>query len=61
MLYGITYMWNIKQYNKLVDKTKKKQTNCYREQTSGTNEERESQSGGGGEGGGQGKQHTGMG
>ena len=53
MLYDITYVLNIKQYNKLVDKTKKKQTNCYRKQTSGTSEERESR-GVGGRGGGQG-------
>ena len=28
-------MWNLKKYNKLVNKTKKKQTHRYREQTSG--------------------------
>ena len=33
--YGITYMWNLKTYNKLVNITKKKQTHRYREQTSG--------------------------
>ena len=31
----ITYMWNLKKYNKLVNITKKKQTHRYREQTSG--------------------------
>ena len=35
ILYDITYMWNLKKYNKLVNKTKKKQTHRYREQTSG--------------------------
>ena len=28
-------MWNLKKYKKLVNKTKKQQTNRYREQTSG--------------------------
>ena len=28
-------MWNLRKYNKLVNKTKKKQTHRYREQTSG--------------------------
>ena len=31
----ITYMWNLKKYNKLVNMTKKKQMHRYREQTSG--------------------------
>ena len=31
----ITYMWNLKKYNKLVHMTKKKQTHRYREYTSG--------------------------
>ena len=35
ILYDITYMWNLKKYNKLVNITKKKQTHRYREQTSG--------------------------
>ena len=35
ILYDITYMWNLKKYNKLVNKTKKKQTQRYRERTSG--------------------------
>ena len=36
ILYDITYMWNLKKYNKLVNKTnkQKKQTNRYREETS---------------------------
>ena len=28
-------MWNLKKYNKIVNKTKKKQIHRYREQTSG--------------------------
>ena len=28
------YMWNLKEYNKPVNKTKKKQTHRYREETS---------------------------
>ena len=35
ILYDITYMWNPKKYNKLVNITKMKQTHRYREQTSG--------------------------
>ena len=35
ILYDITYMWNLKKYNKLVNITKKKQTHSYGEQTSG--------------------------
>ena len=35
ILYDITYMWNLKKYNKLVNRTKKKQTYRYREQTNG--------------------------
>ena len=35
MLYDITYMWNLKKYNKLVNTMKKKQTLRHREQTSG--------------------------
>ena len=31
ILYDITYMWNLKQYNKLVNITKKKQIHIYRE------------------------------
>ena len=31
----ITYMWNLKKYNKLVNITKQQQTHRYREQTSG--------------------------
>ena len=36
ILYDITYMWNLKKYNKLVNKTnkQKKQTHRYREETS---------------------------
>ena len=34
-LYDITYMRNLKKYNKLVTITKKQQTHRYREQTSG--------------------------
>ena len=34
-MYDITYIWNLKKYNKLVNITKKKETNRYREQTSG--------------------------
>ena len=34
ILYDITYMWNLKEYNKLVNKTKQ-QTHRYRGQTSG--------------------------
>ena len=33
ILYDITYMWNLKKYNKRVNKTKRKQTHVYREQT----------------------------
>ena len=33
ILYDVTYMWNLKQYNRLVNKTKKKQTHRSREQT----------------------------
>ena len=33
ILYDITYMWNLKQYNRLVNITKKKQTHRSREQT----------------------------
>ena len=35
ILCNITYMWNLKKYNKLVKITKKKQSHRYREQTSG--------------------------
>ena len=31
----ITHVWNLKKYNKLLNKTQKKQTHRYREQTSG--------------------------
>ena len=31
----ISHMWNLKKYNKLVNKTKKKQTHIHREQTRG--------------------------
>ena len=34
-LYDITYVWNIKNYNKLVNITKKKETHGCREQSSG--------------------------
>ena len=34
-LYDITYMWNLKKYNKQVSKTKKKRDKRLREQTSG--------------------------
>ena len=34
-LYDITYMWNLKKYNKLGKITKKKQTHRCRKQTSG--------------------------
>ena len=35
VLYGITYLWNLKTYNKLVNITKRKQTHRYGEETSG--------------------------
>ena len=35
ILYEITYMRNLKKYNRLVNITKKKQTHRYREQISG--------------------------
>ena len=35
ILYDITYMWNLKKYNKLLNLTKKKWTHRYREQISG--------------------------
>ena len=33
ILYDITYMWNLKKYNKLMNITKQKQTHRYRGQT----------------------------
>ena len=35
IVYDITYRWNLKKYNNLVNRTKKKQTHRYQEQTSG--------------------------
>ena len=35
ILCATTYMWNLKNYNKLVNITKKKETHRYGEQTSG--------------------------
>ena len=35
ILWCITYMWNLKKYNKVVSITKKKPTHRYRERTSG--------------------------
>ena len=35
ILYDVTYLWNLKNCNKLVSQTKKKQTHRYREQTRG--------------------------
>ena len=35
ILYAVTYMWNLKKCNKLVNITKQKQIYWYREQTSG--------------------------
>ena len=35
-LYAITFLWDLKKYNKLVNVTKKKQTHGYKEQTSGS-------------------------
>ena len=35
ILYDITYMRNLKKYNKLVNITKKKQSHRHREQTGG--------------------------
>ena len=34
ILLGTTYMWNLKNTTKLVNKTKKKQSHRYKEQTS---------------------------
>ena len=39
ILCNITYMWNLKKYNKLVKITKKKQTHRYRKQTGGCQRE----------------------